>query len=1107
MAATNGDDSLTGTPGDDLIDALAGNDTVDGSSGNDTLYGGAGDDWLLGGAGNDLLDGGANGPFGDFASYGGEPSGVFASLALGTATGVSIGTDTLVAIENLHGSKTANDTLVGNGGNNWFRPHGGDDSVDGGGGTDAVMYEEATGPVNINLYLCVVTGGGMGTDSVVNVESAYGGAYGDTILLSGVSGSAFGRAGNDSISGGTGDDYFIGGSGNDTLTGGAGFDTASYDTDSFDLGDAPLTGIGVSVNLGTHTAIDNWGHTDTLSQVELVVGSVHADLLVGGDPANGSGATDGFEGFTGNGGNDTIDGGAGFDRAQYQTSTSAVNVTLGGTSNGSAQDGLGGTDTLIDIEEVRGSAHDDTLTGSDSGDFESFEGRAGNDTIDGKGGTDRINFQTSPAGVNVDLTAGSASDGWGGTDSFVNIENVRGSDSNDTVAGDAGPNDVDGRSGNDSLFGGAGSDYLRGGNGNDTLDGGANSNPGDTAARDAGFDGVHFGDATGPVTVTLGADGTAGTATGQGNDVLVDFELVAGSTFGDVISGTDRDMDEIFRGGAGNDTIAGGAGGTDLGFDMADYRFASGPVTVDIAAGTASGADGSDVLSGMEGVIASEYGDLVTGNAAGNYIEGRGGNDTIDGGSGNDRASYSNATGPVTVNLSSGTTTGAAGNDTLLSIEHARGSKYADTLIGSAGANDLQGRDGDDSVTGGAGNDTLHGGGGNDTLDGGDGIDTAQFSFDFEAYGIQLDPQDPARIIVTGPEGTDHLVDIEVLQFADRLLVVGDSGTPQDDVLEGTDADEIIRGRAGADHLRGSGGQDALYGDDGNDELDGGDGNDFLDGGTGNDTMAGGIGNDTYVVDSFDDIVLESDGIAAAPEGAAAQAGIGGGIDKVIASINYTLGSAVENLQLAAGTAPLEGQGNALANVMAGNDGRNTLIGGGGNDTIDGGAGIDTAAYSGTRGQYTVQQTGGGLQVSGGEGTDTLSNIERLWFTDTGVAYDLQGNAGTVAKILGVVFGRPSVANPQLAAIGLDIVDNWGLTQDQLMQLALDAALGPGASNQAVVTLLYTNLVGAAPTAEVRDSYVTWITSGSYTQVSLSQLAAEVMGIPAGALEGLAFAA
>ncbi|MBI5277361.1 MAG: VCBS repeat-containing protein [Burkholderiales bacterium] len=174
-------------------------------------------------------------------------------------------------------------------------------------------------------------------------------------------------------------------------------------------------------------------------------------------------------------------------------------------------------------------------------------------------------------------------------------------------------------------------------------------------------------------------------------------------------------------------------------------------------------------------------------------------------------------------------------------------------------------------------------------------------------------------------------------------------------------------------------------------------------------------------------------------------------------------------------------------------------------DALTGDAGIDTAVYFGNRNEFDYS-AGSVARIGAPADADTLVGVERLEFRDINVALDLDGNAGTAAKILGIVFGPASVANPHLAAIALEYVDDSGLAPAQLMQLALDAALGAGASNAAVVTLLYQNLVGAAPSAEVRDFYVGWITSGDYTQVTLAELAAEVMGIPPAAQEGLAFA-
>jgi len=73
------------------------------------------------------------------------------------------------------------------------------------------------------------------------------------------------------------------------------------------------------------------------------------------------------------------------------------------------------------------------------------------------------------------------------------------------------------------------------------------------------------------------------------------------------------------------------------------------------------------------------------------------------GGSVNDTADYLNTAGGVTVDLSTGTATGAAGNDTLSGIENVRGSAFGDTLAGDAGANLFWGGAGNDQLAGGAG--------------------------------------------------------------------------------------------------------------------------------------------------------------------------------------------------------------------------------------------------------------------------------------------------------------------------------------------------------------------------------------------------------------------
>jgi Ca2+-binding RTX toxin-like protein len=130
---------------------------------------------------------------------------------------------------------------------------------------------------------------------------------------------------------------------------------------------------------------------------------------------------------------------------------------------------------------------------------------------------------------------------------------------------------------------------------------------------------------------------------------------------------------------------------------------------------------------------------------------------------------------------------------------------------------------------------------------------------------------------------------------------------------------------SGQDFLNGSNSADSLFGKAGGDELYGYGGNDVLNGGLGADKMYGGTGNDTYFVDNVSDITIELPSE---------------GIDSVKSTVSFTLSANIENLSLL-GSANINGTGNALANVIDGNNGNNLLDGGHGNDTINGGAGND----------------------------------------------------------------------------------------------------------------------------------------------------------------------
>jgi len=179
------------------------------------------------------------------------------------------------------------------------------------------------------------------------------------------------------------------------------------------------------------------------------------------------------------------------------------------------------------------------------------------------------------------------------------------------------------------------------------------------------------------------------------------------------------------------------------------------------------------------------------------------------------------------------------------------------------------------------------------------------------------------------------------------------------------------------------------------------------------------------------------------------------------------------------------GEGDDTLNGEVGND---QLVGGAGNDTLDGGVGLDTAIMSGSRAEYTVVLTLGVLSTGGVDGNDTLNNVERIEFDDGGLAFDIDGYAGQTAKILGAVFGASAVSNSAYAGIGITLLDS-GMAYDTLMGLALQVA---GATdNSQIVSLLWTNLIGSAPTAQDAQPFIAMLDNHDMSAAQLGLLAAE----------------
>ena len=200
--------------------------------------------------------------------------------------------------------------------------------------------------------------------------------------------------------------------------------------------------------------------------------------------------------------------------------------------------------------------------------------------------------------------------------------------------------------------------------------------------------------------------------------------------------------------------------------------------------------------------------------------------------------------------------------------------------------------------------------------------------------------------------------------------------------------------------------------------------------------------------------------------------------------------AAVNNLSIEFTTVVEKFIGSVFNDTVTGNDAGNTFVLGKGTNSADGGAGIDFATYASGHFSYQVSPNGAGWRVTGTGLNDTLGGIERVLFADRKLALDLSGNAGTVAKLLGAVFGAGSVvSHPDYVGVGLNLLDN-GTSYATLAQYALDARLGTH-SNADVVTLLYTNVVGAAPPQSESAYYLNQLTSGAQTQATLGVLAAE----------------
>jgi Ca2+-binding RTX toxin-like protein len=414
-------------------------------------------------------------------------------------------------------------------------------------------------------------------------------------------------------------------------------------------------------------------------------------------------------------------------------------------------------------DSLYGTSAADTINGLNGNDV--LKGFGGADRLDGGAGIDTVFYGDSTVGVGINLATGRGVGGSAEGDTLISIENVFGSNFNDTLIGTSGANQLHGQDGNDVIKGGGGNDFLDGGNGNDilvstiwdacTLDGGAGddtfkgSGAADVLIGGAGSDTVDFSHKS-FVTISLGDPLPYWAGLETPHAQFISIENVNGTAGQDILVGNGES--NILRGQAGQDNLIGGGG--------ADIMY--------------GGTDSDHYYVDNAGDVVREY-------------VGEGTFDVV----------WTNTSYTLT-----------AGSEIEQFNVEDHNSTTAMSLVGNEFNNIINGNNGDNFISGGAGADDMMGWGGNDTYVVDNPGDTL-----FENGDVHSTPENES-------EGFDTVLtfvsfdvglynEIEVLQ-AIGTANVNLTGSLDDNRIIGNDAGNIINGSYGKDTMTGGGAADAF---------------------------------------------------------------------------------------------------------------------------------------------------------------------------------------------------------------------------------------------------------------------------------------------------------
>ncbi|TDH58329.1 heme peroxidase [Dankookia rubra] len=699
------------------------------------------------------------------------------------------------------------------------------------------------------------------------------------------------------------------------------------------------------------------------------------------------------------------------DHLLIQGTNGADTIVSGGGDD--AVWGRGGNDRIeagYGVDKIHGGDGDDIITnsGTDIGEVDMLHGEAGNDVIHGGSGLALI---FGNEGQDFIITGPDGKEAFGGT-------------GNDFILGGAGADFLLGNEGDDWIEAGDGFDATAGDNselnfnssiiGHDVMFAGQNEHDFDA---ESGDDIMVQGESVMRNEGMLGFDW----AIHKTNQEAADSDLITPifTTVEQDILRDRFDQVEALSGWEKNDVLRGDNRG-DVNAEAppvganADFTFAGNELSqagVDRIAGLRELL--GDLVAprptsgNLEAIVAFDDGNILLGGGGSDTIEGRGGNDVIDGDAWlNVRIKVSLADG--TIASAEGMTSqvrGAAGN-----LLYGGKALFDLMLDGTLNPGQL-------SIV----REILY-------ADEPAEIDTAVFSDVMANYTITYNAAGNYYTVDhtggTQADGTDRVMNMERLQFADRVLV-----------LPGGPGNDSILGTAGNDLLVGNGGNDTLQGMAGNDTLQGGLGKDLLLGGQGADRFVFTSATETQPTPTERDVIGDwGTGDLIDLSGMDANLGIFGMQDFVFR------GTATDSFTAAAGelwTYQMGGNTFLIGGVN-GDTARDFQIELTGLHSLSASQilGVGRVNQAGTSGADNLTGLGGNDTLLGQAGNDVLRGMAGNDVLQGGLGKDLLlGGQGADRFVF------TSATETQATAAGRDVIGDWG-AGDLIDLSAMDANLG-----------------------------------------------------------------